>query len=193
MKHLQRAAVLVSLANSMRREGSWCGETHLQKATYFLQEAAHVPMDLSFVLYKHGPYSFDLHGEISSLLSTGILHLEAQPYPYGPSFVPTSRGQQLLQRFPKTLARHEDSIQSVAKHLGSADVLQLERLATALYVLNENPRSRIEELVEQMCSLKPHITGAEALEAIERVRETLANLDGHFVREEATETYRASR
>jgi uncharacterized protein YwgA len=185
MKNLQRAAILIGLFKYLRQQGSWCGETHLQKAAFFLQEAAHVPMDLPFVLYKHGPYSFELHDQINMLLSNGALKLEPQPYPYGPSIIVTNRGEQLLQRFPKTLHRYEDPIQSVAKHLGNAGVLELERLATALYVVNSNPRARIEELVEQLCGLKPHISGIDALEAVERARETLASLDGHFPREAA--------
>jgi len=35
MNTLQRAALLTELADKLRQQGSWCGETHLQKATYF--------------------------------------------------------------------------------------------------------------------------------------------------------------
>ena len=40
MERLQKAAILTELADQLRREGSWCGHTHMQKATYFLQSCS---------------------------------------------------------------------------------------------------------------------------------------------------------
>jgi hypothetical protein len=57
MEDNTRQVVLLSLLETMGARGSWCGETHVQKCTYFLQEALDVPLGLSFVLYKHGPFS----------------------------------------------------------------------------------------------------------------------------------------
>ena len=59
MDRLRRAAILTQLVGNLRREGSWCGETHVQKATFFLQELMEVPLGFNFVLNKHGPFSFD--------------------------------------------------------------------------------------------------------------------------------------
>src|SRR6266545_4036200 len=70
MKRLQRAALLTELVEQMRAHDSWCGETHLQKATYFLQELLDVEMDYDFVLYKHGPFSFDLRDELGGFVSS---------------------------------------------------------------------------------------------------------------------------
>ena len=90
MNRLQRAAVLTALADELRKRGSWCGETHLQKATYFLQSLLGVPLGYEFILYKHGPYSFDLHDELTALCTDQLLELRPQPYPYGPSLLPTA-------------------------------------------------------------------------------------------------------
>ena len=43
MKRLQSNAVLLSLIDNLQAKGSWCGETHVQKATYFIQELFGVP------------------------------------------------------------------------------------------------------------------------------------------------------
>ena len=67
MERLQRAAVLLSLIEQLKDRGSWCGDTHIQKTTYFLQELLKVPLGFEFILYKHGPYSFDLEDEITAL------------------------------------------------------------------------------------------------------------------------------
>ena len=58
MNRLQKAAILTELADQLRREGSWCGHTHIQKATYFLQDSLGLPTGSAFILYKHVPYSF---------------------------------------------------------------------------------------------------------------------------------------
>jgi len=67
MDRLRRAALLTQLIERLRRRGSWCGETHVQKATLFLQDLTRIPMGFDFILYKHGPFSFDLRDELTSL------------------------------------------------------------------------------------------------------------------------------
>jgi hypothetical protein len=66
MNRLQRAALLTELADKLREQGSWCGETHLQKATYFLQTLRLVPTGYDFILSKFGPFAFDLAEETIS-------------------------------------------------------------------------------------------------------------------------------
>ena len=56
MERLQRASILLRLNEELRKSGSWAGETHMQKATFFLQELLAVPLGFDFVLYKHGPF-----------------------------------------------------------------------------------------------------------------------------------------
>src|ERR1035441_4963526 len=73
MKHGQRMAVLTLLDREMLAKGSWCGETHIQKATYFLQELLGVDLGFEFVLYRHGPFSFELRDELSSMQADDIL------------------------------------------------------------------------------------------------------------------------
>ena len=50
----EKEAVLIALMTGLREQESWCGETHVQKAAYILQEGLKVPIGLDFVLYKHG-------------------------------------------------------------------------------------------------------------------------------------------
>ena len=44
MKRLQRGAVIITLVEKMKKKGSWCGETHIQKAVFVLQEIVGVPL-----------------------------------------------------------------------------------------------------------------------------------------------------
>jgi uncharacterized protein YwgA len=105
VKRLQRAAVLIDLVERLRAHDSWCGETHLQKAAYLLQQLADVDLDYDFVLYKHGPFSFDFRDELNELLVDGIIRYEPQPPPYGPRIAVTAQAERVREMYPKTLAR----------------------------------------------------------------------------------------
>ena len=52
MERLRRASLFLALNEELRNSGSWAGETHMQKATFFLQELMSVPMEFDFVLYQ---------------------------------------------------------------------------------------------------------------------------------------------
>jgi len=167
MNDMQRAAVLTELADQLRKQGSWCGETHLQKATYFLQTLLEVPLGLEFVFYKHGPYSFDLTGELTALRAYGLLELRAQPAPYGPSLLTTERSLGFRQRYPVTLRKHGCAVAFVAQALGNKKVSELERLATALYVTREGVAgSSVQKRAERLHELKPHVSVDLALQAV---------------------------
>jgi hypothetical protein len=49
MNRTQHQAVLLSLIQQLRENGSWCGETHIQKSAYFLQEMLGVPLGLNVI------------------------------------------------------------------------------------------------------------------------------------------------
>lgn len=180
MKKSQRDAVLLSLVREMIARGSWCGETHIQKAAYFLQALLKVPLEFDFILYKHGPFSFDLSGEITALRADALLQYQTRPYPYGPSIVPTDEAQSFLESYPKTLKRYADQISFVADKLGNMGVADLERLATALYVtLNRDRQSG--RRAEQISLLKPHISLEEADLAVQRVDEIMGEVRDHHI------------
>src|ERR1700679_4231265 len=88
MNRLQRAAVLLTLLAALKQRGSWCGETHLQKSVYFLQELLGVDLGFPFVLYRHGPYSFEISDDLTALRADLLLNLKLR-LPYGPSLEPS--------------------------------------------------------------------------------------------------------
>src|SRR5262245_31120520 len=137
MDRLQKAAILAELAERLRAAGNWCGETHLQKATYFVQDLLGVPLGLDYILFKHGPYSFDLTEELTSMRADYLFEKEYVSPGYGSRFVPTKPSVALRLRHPVTLARHKREIDFVARVFGTKGVTELEKLATALYVTRE--------------------------------------------------------
>src|ERR1700730_6421073 len=133
MNRLARAALLTRLVQDLRQRGSWCGETHIQKSTYLLQDLMKVPLGLEFILYKHGPFSFDLRDDLTGLRADELIKLEPH-WPYGPRVEPTDRCEYIQKIFSKTVDRYADSISFVADKLSHRGVADLERLATAFFV-----------------------------------------------------------
>jgi len=157
MKRMQKAAVLVSLTKRLHEGGSWCGETHVQKATYFLQELLSVPCGFEFVLYKYGPFSFDLRDELTALCADGVFELVPQPAPYGPKIAPSQLGEKLEKLYPKTLSEYGRQLSFVAEKLDDKDASELERLATALFVTLEGPAQTVQERAQRIREFKPHV------------------------------------
>jgi hypothetical protein len=169
MNRLQRAAVLLTLLAALKQRGSWCGETHLQKSVYFLQELLGVDLGFPFVLYRHGPYSFDLSDEITALRADLLLNVKLR-LPYGPSLEPSESAGGLLANFEQTRRLHQPAIDFVADRLAQHKVIDLERLATALYVTREPGRNRDSSArAARLNELKPHIDLGNATHAIEDV------------------------
>jgi hypothetical protein len=169
MDRLKRAAILTRLIQELRHNGSWCGETHVQKAAFFLQELMRVPLGLEFILYKHGPFSFDLRDELTGLRADGLVSLEPQ-WPYGPRIALTGGSEYIQQVFSKTLGTYGVAISFIGEKLGDKDVSELERLATALYVTGRSEAgASVDRRAESLTKLKPHIPKENAAIAVATV------------------------
>ena len=172
MTRAKKTALVAALNDRLRAHGSWCGQTHMQKATYFLQEMLGVKMNFDFMLYTHGPFSFELRDTLSEMLADCLLVMQQQPYPYGPSLVvPSEQRETLQRRFPRTLERYSNRLDFVGSELGGKQVSELERLATALYVIRENSSSLESERAHALTLLKPHVSFNESTEAVRVVDE----------------------
>ncbi len=168
MERLDRASVLLALVEALRSRGSWAGETHLQKATYFLQQLLEVPLGFRFILYKHGPFSFDLRQDLGGMFADSMLEWEVRPYPYGPSLRPAALSGLLKRQFPEPPRRCAREIEFVAEKLAPKPVVELERLATALYVTLQG-KVAPDQRAARLCELKPHISLADATRAFAEV------------------------
>jgi hypothetical protein len=174
MERLERTALLFELTKKLHEKGSWCGETHLQKAAYWAEESLSLPLGFQFILYKHGPFSFDLRDELTSMRADGLLELSPNAQPYGPTLKPSAQGEALVKRYGRLIAQFSDKISAVADQLADKNVSELERLATALYVTKrEMPRESQEKRAERIRQIKPHIPTDQAIEAIKAVDRTM--------------------
>lgn len=173
MGRMKNAALITRLVERLREQGSWCGETHIQKTTYFLQKLMNVPLGFDFILYKHGPFSFELRDELTALRADELLTLEPDTR-YSPRIAPTDKCKYIQSRFPRTLNKYDHSISFVARKLGAKGVVQLERLGTALYVELQEDVSP-DQRIRKITALKPHISEHDARQAVSDVDRIIAD------------------
>ncbi len=166
MKTPERRALISRLIQAMRDEGSWAGETHIQKSVLFLQDLLRVPIGYQFVLYLHGPFSFELRNELAHMRAGLMLEVEPNPG-YGPSFALGRWGKPAAERSK----RYENAIRFVAREMSQNDTRTLERLSTAFFLQNKYPEQSDDQIARWINKLKPHITIASASDAIRKVKE----------------------
>lgn len=167
MDRLQKVVVLLALIERLKEKGSWCGETHIQKAAYFLQNLFNVPLDYEFVLYRYGPFSFELSDEIMRMRADGLLKYAPKP-PYGTSFHVDTNSEHLRLKLTKTTSRYSPSIELLTREIGNMGVKELEKLATAMYVTLEDETGTVSNRANRLNELKPHIPRDEAQSAVKK-------------------------
>ena len=163
------SALIGVLVEQLRASDNWCGETHVQKAVYFLQTACHVPMGYSFVLYKHGPYSFDLRLDTARLLGRRMLKQEPSRPPYGPRLRATATMSKHVDRHAEPIRRYSEEVTRVVQLVGRRGVAELERLSTALYVTVRQSEESIASRAARINELKPHVSVESAAEAVKEL------------------------
>jgi hypothetical protein len=175
MIDLNQASLILNLALALRGNGSWAGETHIQKSGYFLNTLLKVPTGLNFILYKHGPFSFDLRELLTDMEAQGFIKWNSFP-PYGPSIGEGPLGPLLREKFSSLSDQYKKQIDFVSRHLGQRNVASLERIATALYVSAHGAvgNARVGRIVD----LKPHVDivlAENAVEELDRIKNDALN------------------
>ena len=144
----------------------YSGETHIQKTAYAAKQVLGVPLDASFILYKHGPYSFDVNATLASMRADRVLSLVPQGK-YGPSYSLESASRSVLARFQQIVEANAEKIQRIAAEFAPKNVAELERIATAIYVAEKSPDASPAAHAAELNRLKPHIDLSIALAAVQ--------------------------
>jgi hypothetical protein len=171
---LQKHAAIVALIESLREKGNWCGETNVQKTAYFVEILSDHCLGLDFVLYKHGPFSFELNELLSFMGALRFLEDEIANPRYGPRLRPNPDASKMLQgQFGQLSNKLKGVTAFVVDHLASSGIVSVERLGTALYFTRQERIEDKQARAAQIHKVKPHITEQDALQAVNEVDEIL--------------------
>jgi uncharacterized protein YwgA len=172
MNRLEKDAVLAHLITALRNKGSWCGETHIQKCAFFLEELTERPLGFNFILYKHGPYSFDLTDELASMRAFGYLNWEVLSTQFGPRLKATA-DKSKLSEYAAEVEKLKPALDFIVSKLSQLGVASLERFSTALFFTSKDKIEDVEARAQKICAVKPHIPIEKAREAVFTVEEIL--------------------
>lgn len=153
-------ALILAVVERLSSHGSWTGRTHVQKALSLVSEAAGQSLPFTFVLYKHGPYSFDLADELQQMKSYGALSGEAKA-PYGESFKLGSNADFVKMQWALSAAE-DATVKRVCEFIGSKGVTELERLATAAWIRSREKIQDPASVASRLNQLKPHVSKESA-------------------------------
>lgn len=149
--------IVLSIMQSLKSDGSWCGETHVQKTLYVCQELMGTPSNFKFILYKHGPYSFGLSEHLQELIADDLIRVITRP-PYGPTLGLTEEGRLIAAKVDQDV-NLSARLGFMSKKLSRKGVAELEKLATAVYVNRKHStKIPLEKRAEILVSLKPHVS-----------------------------------
>ena len=162
MQYKQHAFVL-GVIESLHRHKSRTGKTHVQKALSLLRDLGKVVVPFDFVLYRHGPYSFQVEEALEQMQSYDAIGAEPNTGGYGAVLRPNTMGDFARSREPLTDSEKQ-AIEEVCTFVGTRNVLDLERLATASWIRQQERIIEPDKVAIRLNSLKPHIS-VEAGEA----------------------------
>lgn len=164
-------ALILATVEALRKHGNGTGKTHLQKALFLLECLDPRRVPFRFVLYKHGPYSFDLESELEEMKSYAAI--SATPvYDYGMDLRPGDMATYVREKSPlkRETAR---MIERVCRFVRLKTVSELERIATAAWLRKRNRVRARSRVAEHLHELKPHISTDEAARADEELLKLL--------------------
>lgn len=175
MEHRHAVSLVLRTMSKMWEYDSWCGETHIQKNVYLLQELMEVPFQWNFVLYKYGPFSFDLSYLIAEVHSCALVELVPE-WGFRPRIRVTRLGEDFFREDDALHSRLDGQIEFVVQELAPKNVGELEGLTTGLYILRSKRYTdpAVHVRGARLTELKPHIEPVAANATIKRVDELVA-------------------
>jgi hypothetical protein len=173
---LREAAILAAIIDRVSKPNRFCGETFLQKSTFFLKELFGLPFTPKFRLYHYGPFSFDLRDQLRWMEAVDVVRI--RPHELGATYVVGDRYPMLQRQFPETLVQYEEQIDFVVRELSPRGVKDLEALATALYVTKANPCATVDARARELNTIKPHVEMDRARASVEKIDEWMQSAGG---------------
>jgi hypothetical protein len=168
---LREAALIATIIDGVGKAGRFCGETLLQKSTFFLKELFGLPLSPKFRLYHFGPFSFDFRDQLVSMEADDVVRI--RPHEYGATYVTGERYAMLQRQFPTMLADYGKQIDFIIRELAPRGVKELEALATALYVTKAHPEASVEVRAKELNTIKPHVDIGRARTSVSKIDEWL--------------------
>jgi hypothetical protein len=165
-------ALILAAVEGLQRHGSRTGKTHVQKSLFLSDASGVLKAPFNFVLYKHGPYSFDFETELEQMKSYAALNSDTVEGWYGVRLSPGMNAS-LVKRVAPLPDATQEAIEFVCRFVGNKGVVELERLATAVWIRTRECIVDSEKVALRLHQLKPHVAVHDAENADREARNLL--------------------
>ena len=137
------------------------GKTHVQKSLFLQKATSQVDVPFSYVLYKHGPYSFEVESELEQMRSYAAVKAEPDPDGFGVVLLP-GPGAEFVAKGARLTKSEEEQIERICRFVGKRNVSDLDRLATSAWIRAFEGLKDSRSVAARLNSLKPHVPLREA-------------------------------
>jgi len=157
----RKPSLVLAVIRSLKLHGSWTGKTHVQKSLFLIKTATQIDVPFTFVLFKHGPYSFELETELEQMKSYLAITSEPDPNGYGVVLSP-GPGSRFVDERGGLSEVESTAVGRVCRFVGQRNVAELERVATAAWIRKRERVSDSTSVAERLNKLKPHVSIPDA-------------------------------
>lgn len=157
----RKPALVLAVIRGLRAHGSWTGKTHVQKSLFLMKMTSQIDIPFAYVLYKHGPYSFELESELEQMRSYAAVKAEPDPDGYGVVLMP-GPGAAFVEQGARLNEVEQAQVEQICRFVGKRNVSELERLATAAWIRVNESLDESRAVASRLNQLKPHVPLQEA-------------------------------
>jgi hypothetical protein len=169
-------ALILAVVEGLNQQESWTGKTHVQKALFLMDAAGLLKAPFHFVLYKHGPFMTDFEAELEQMKSYAALKSDTVEGWYGVRLSPGMNAA-LVKRMSPVPEATLKAVGFVCQFVGRRGVVELEPLATAVWIRTREGIVQSDKVAMRLHELKPHVplhdaenADREALKLLESAR-----------------------
>ena|SRR5271157_3625752 len=160
----KKASLVLAVIRSLKQHGSWTGKTHVQKSLFLIKTATQIDVPFTFVLFKHGPYSFELETELEQMKSYLAITSEPDPNGYGVVLSP-GPGSRFIDERGGLSDVESSAVGRVCRFVGQRNVSELERIATAAWIRKTERVGDSASVAARLNKLKTHVSIRDAEQA----------------------------
>jgi hypothetical protein len=170
----RKHAFIIATVGALQDHEGWSGRTQLQKSLFLLKALTDVDVPFQYVLYKHGPYSFDLEEELVQVRSYAAVRVNPIPA-YGVTLELDKNADYVRRKAPLNAVELQE-IGRICAFAAPKNVTALERIATAVWVRRQEGITEPYAVSQRVHVLKPHVSVEEAAAADAEAMTLLAGL-----------------
>lgn len=165
--------LILEVIRGLNAAGSWAGKTHVIKTLYLLKAANGLNIPQNYILYMHGPYSFEVEDDLAMLKMLDAVEEEDRHPGYGASLV-VGHNARVIEGQADLTPDEKQRIQQICQAVGTANVKELEARATGAWVWTEEQVHNPDRVAHRVNELKPHIPVEVARKHFESVQRFLS-------------------